>query len=121
MSVKVKKLFERRKQRVRFALRKSAKGRIRLTVFRSNQHIYAQLVDDSKGVTVASASTTEKEISSKLKSKSNKLAAEEVGKLIAKRGKEAKVGDVVFDRGGHLYHGCMKALADAARQAGLSF
>lgn len=118
---KKKSLFERRKYRVRKSIRKNnATGRIRLVVSRSNQHIYAQLIDDSKSVTLAQASTLDKEAAS-LKSKSNIEAAKVVGALIAKRAKDAKVTDVVFDRGGFIYHGRVKALADAARENGLLF
>lgn len=111
--------LNRRKTRVRNALRKSANGRIRLSVYRSNQHIHAQLIDDAKGVTLAAASTHEKAL--KVKSGSNVDAAKKVGELIAKRAKENKINEVVFDRGGYIYHGRVKALADAAREAGLKF
>lgn len=111
--------FDRRKQRVRYALRKNAAGKARLSVHRSGQHIYAQLIDDTKGVTVASASTLDKEL--KLKKTSTIEAAQAVGKLIAERAKKNKVENVVFDRGGYLFHGRVKALADAAREAGLAF
>ncbi len=113
--------FERRQQRTRTNLKRLANGRIRLSVFRSGQHIYAQLIDDSKGVTLAAASTAEKEVKTKVKNGANVEAAKTVGKLIAERGVKAQVKDVVFDRGGHLYHGRVKALADAAREAGLNF
>jgi large subunit ribosomal protein L18 len=113
--------FTRRKQRVRTQIRKKAYGRVRLSVFRSGQHIYAQIIDDKAGKTIASASTNDKDLRSKLKSGATIEAAKEVGALIAKRAKEAKVGPVVFDRGGYLFHGRVKALADAAREAGLSF
>jgi large subunit ribosomal protein L18 len=111
--------FERRKERVRYALRQRAKGRLRLSVFRSGKHIYAQLIDDSKGVTVVSASSLDKEL--KLKSGSNLAAAQAVGKLVAQRAQKAKAEAVVFDRGGYIFHGRVKALADAAREAGLAF
>ena len=113
--------IDRRKQRVRTAIRKKATGRIRLTVFRSGKHMYAQLIDDTKGVTLASASTVEKEAKGKAKAGASVAAAQAVGKLIAERGKQAKVSAVVFDRSGYIYHGRVKALADAAREAGLSF
>lgn len=113
-------LFKRRKQRVRNAIRKKAADRVRLSVFRSNQHIYAQLIDDANGVTVAQASTMDKE-HEKLKSKSNIEAAKLVGTSIAALAKKAKIVKVVFDRGGYLYHGRVKALADAARAGGLDF
>lgn len=113
------KLFERRKQRVRYKIKQTASA-VRLSVFRSNKHIYAQIIDDNQHLTLAHASTQEKELNS-LKSKSNKEAAQKVGELIAQRAKQAKVEKVVFDRGGYLFHGRVKALADAAREAGLKF
>lgn len=116
-----KALFERRKRRVRSSIRKRSTGKIRLVVFRSNQHIYAQLVNDNDSVTMAQASTVDSDISSKLKSKSNSEAAKLVGLAIAKKAKAAKVEEVVFDRGGYLYHGRVKALAEAAREGGLKF
>jgi|SRR6185369_8599983 len=96
-------------------------GRARLSVFRSSQHIYAQLIDDDKGVTLASASSIEKPMRDGGKTGANIAAAKAVGKLIAERAKEKGVKDVVFDRGGYLYHGRIKALADAAREGGLNF
>lgn len=120
-SAKPKKLFERRQQRNRTALRAKSTGRVRLSVFRSGQHIYAQLIDDSKGVTLAAASTLDKELKGKAKSTSTVDAAKSVGELIAKRAKQVNVKEVVFDRGGYLFHGRVKALADAAREHGLSF
>lgn len=120
-AVKSKALYERRKTRVRFSLRKNAAGRIRLSVFRSGKHIYAQLIDDSKGVTLAAASSLDAEIKGKLKSTSTVEAAKSVGELIAKKAQKANVKEVVFDRGGYLFHGRVKALADAAREHGLSF
>lgn len=114
-------LFERRKERVRIAIRKKSRGRIRLSVFRSGKHIYAQLIDDSKGATLAQASTVEKEVGGKVKSGASMEAAKLVGTTIAERAKKAKVSEVVFDRGGYLYHGRVKALADGAREGGLSF
>ena len=113
--------FERRKERVRYQIRKRGAGRVRLSVFRSGKHIYAQLIDDAKGVTLAAASTTEKDVRSKVKNGASTEAAKTVGALIAQRGKEAKVEAVVFDRGGYIFHGRIKALADAAREAGLAF
>jgi len=115
----VKKLFERRRQRVRTQLRKKAAGIPRLSIHRSGRHIYAQIIDDAKGATLAAASTLEKDL--KGKSGCNIAAATSVGKLIAERSKKAGVEAVVFDRGGFLYHGKVKALADAAREAGLKF
>lgn len=115
-------ILEKRKSRTRYALRKRNRGdRIRLSVFRSNKYIYVQLIDDSKSVTLASASSADAEVASGLKSGSNIEAAKKVGELIAKRAKAAKVKEVVFDRGGYLYHGRIKALADSAREHGLSF
>lgn len=111
--------FTRRKQRVRYQLRKKASGRVRLSVFRSGRHIYAQLIDDAKGVTLAAASTAEKD--GKVSKGATIAAAQEVGKRIAERAQKAKVDNVVFDRGGYLFHGRIKALADAARAAGLVF
>lgn len=116
-----KKKFERRKQRVRNALRKSANGKLRLSVFRSGKHIYAQVIDDVKGVTVAAASTLDKEIRDSLNGSSNKDAATVVGKTVAERAVKSGVKEVIFDRGGYIYHGRVKALADAAREAGLKF
>ena len=109
----------RRAQRVRTRLRKVANGRPRLSVFRSSKNIYAQIIDDEKGVTLAAASSLE---GGKAKKKgSDRAAAAEVGKLIAARAKEKGLKEVVFDRGSYIYHGRIKALADAAREAGLNF
>lgn len=119
--VKQTHLFERRKERVRIAIRKKAGGRIRLSIFRSGKHIYAQLIDDAQGVTLAQASTIDKDIKDKVKSGANTDAAKQVGTVIAERAKKAKVTEVVFDRGGYLYHGRVKALAEGAREGGLSF
>lgn len=95
--------------------------RPRLSVFRSGKQIYAQVIDDIKGVTVASASTLDKDLREKLKSGSNAAAATEVGKLVAARAKKAGVEKIVFDRGRFVYHGRVKALADGAREGGLVF
>ena len=95
--------------------------RPRLSVFRSSKHIYAQLIDDVKGVTIASASTVDKELASDIKNGGNVESARKVGELIAKRAKAKGYESVVFDRGGYLYHGRIQALADAAREAGLQF
>jgi large subunit ribosomal protein L18 len=111
--------FERRKRRVRYALRRKAGDRVRLSVFRSGRHIYAQLIDDRQGKTLASASTLDKEL--KVKKPATVDAARAVGALLAKRAKEAQVAHVVFDRGGYVFHGRVKALADGAREAGLAF
>jgi large subunit ribosomal protein L18 len=116
-----KDLFLRRKQRVRTRLRQLAGGRPRLSVFRSSQHIYAQIIDDAQGVTLAAASSIDKGLRDGLKTGADKAAAEAVGKLVAERAKEKGIVDVVFDRGGYIYHGRVKALADAARAAGLNF
>jgi len=118
---KSKALHARRKERVRIALRKKAADRVRLSVFRSGKHIYAQLIDDAQGKTLASASSLDKDVKSKAKSSSTVEAAKTVGELIAKKAKDAKVTNVVFDRGGYLFHGRVKALAEAAREHGLSF
>ncbi|NQV47953.1 MAG: 50S ribosomal protein L18 [Rhodospirillaceae bacterium] len=116
-----KKLFESRKGRVRSHLKRAVKARPRLSVFRSGKHIYAQVIDDVKGVTVAAASTAEKDLRSKAKTGADILAAGVVGKLVAERAIKAGIKDVVFDRGGYKYHGRVKALAEAAREVGLSF
>lgn len=120
-AVKSKALFERRKQRVRSAIRRQTNGRVRLSVFRSGKHIYAQLIDDSKGATLAAASSLDAEVKGNVKSTSTIEAAKAIGSLIAQRAKKEGVKEVVFDRGGYLFHGRVKALADAAREAGLSF
>jgi len=119
MSSSAKELFERRKSRTRTQIRRKSKGRPRLSVFRSNLHIYAQIIDDEKGVTIAAASTAEKDLRGD--KGTNKDAAERVGKAIAERAVKAGVKEVVFDRGGYSYHGRVKALGDAAREGGLSF
>jgi large subunit ribosomal protein L18 len=120
-AVKSKALFARRKQRVRTSLRKNAASRVRLSVFRSGKHIYAQLIDDKKGVTLAAASSLDKDVKGKVKSTSTVEAAKSVGAAIAKAAQKANVKEVVFDRGGYLFHGRVKALADAARESGLQF
>ena len=114
-----KALFARRQRRARFALRKAANGRPRLSVFRSGKHIYAQVIDDRQGVTLAAASSLDEAL--KVKTGANKDAATQVGKLIAERAIAAGVKTVVFDRGGYMYHGRVAALANAAREGGLSF
>lgn len=115
-----KVLTARRRKRVRHKLRK--KGlRPRLSVHRSNQNIYAQVIDDVNGHTVAAASTLEKDLRGSLKTGADKGAAVEIGKRIAERAKSAGITEVLFDRGGYRYHGRVKALADAAREGGLSF
>ena len=115
------KLANRRKARVRRSIRKTANGRPRLSVFRSSQHIYAQVIDDAEGVTVAAASSLEPDLRKSLKTGANREAAAETGKLVAERAVKAGVKDVVFDRGSYLFHGRVKALADAAREGGLNF
>lgn len=120
-AVKSKQLFARRKQRVRTAIRKKAADRVRLSIYRSGKHIYAQLIDDKKGATLASASTLDKDLKGKVKSASTVEAAKNVGLSIAEKAKKANIKEVVFDRGGYLFHGRVKALADAAREGGLSF
>lgn len=116
--------FQRRKQRVRSRISRlgeTGKGRPRLSIFRSGQHIYAQVIDDVKGVTLVQASTLDKDLREGLKSTANIEAAKKVGALVAERAKKAGVAEVVFDRAGYIYHGRVKALADGAREAGLSF
>ena len=116
-----KQQHERRQRRVRLRLGKKSRGRPRLSVFRSSKHIYAQVIDDDKGVTLAAASSIDKALKGKLAKGSDRSAAGEVGKLVAQRAVEAGVKEVVFDRGGYLFHGRVKALADAAREGGLAF
>jgi large subunit ribosomal protein L18 len=113
--------FERRRQRVRRGLRRNENTRPRLTVHRSGKNIYAQVIDDSKGVTLAAASTLEKDVKAKIKSGGDSKAATLIGGLIAERARAAGVTQVVFDRGGFIYHGRVAALADAAREGGLEF
>ncbi|MAK61075.1 MAG: 50S ribosomal protein L18 [Ponticaulis sp.] len=110
----------RRAQRVRTKLRKQANGRPRLSVVRSSKNIAVQVIDDERGITLASASTQEKDFRAKSNG-STAAAAAEVGKLIAERASKAGVEEVVFDRGGYMFHGRVKALADAAREGGLKF
>ena len=116
-----RELLNKRKARVRIALKKAANGKPRLSVFRSGKHIYAQVIDDTKGATVVSASTLDKEIRDSIKKSSTVEAASFIGKVVAERAVKAGVSEVVFDRGGYIYHGRVKALADAARVAGLKF
>ncbi|NVK17862.1 MAG: 50S ribosomal protein L18 [Methylocystaceae bacterium] len=116
-----KQLQERRASRVRYQIRKRATGRPRLSVFRSSKHIYAQIIDDANGVTLVAASSIEKDLKGSLKTGADTDAATKVGALVAERAVKAGIKDVVFDRGGYRYHGRVKALADAAREAGLSF
>jgi len=114
-------LQTRRRERLRYQLRQKSSGRPRLSVFRSGKHIYAQIIDDAQGCTLAAASTLDKELRQALKTGADKDAATAVGKLIAERSKAAGVIAVVFDRGSYLYHGRVKALAEAAREGGLDF
>ncbi|HXC90160.1 MAG TPA: 50S ribosomal protein L18 [Stellaceae bacterium] len=114
-------LFLRRRQRVRRTLRRAANGRPRLSVFRSSKHIYAQVIDDTVGQTLAAASSLDSGIKTSLKTGADIAAAGAVGTLIAERAKAAGVDQVVFDRGAYLFHGRVKALADAAREGGLDF
>lgn len=120
MSNKKLMVERRRKGRIRKSIRAKSKGRVRLQVFRSNQHIYAQLIDDNKGVTLAQASTLDKD-AAKLSSKSNIDAAKLVGNWIAERANKIGVKEVVFDRGPFLYHGRVAAVAEGAREQGLLF
>ena len=112
---------ERRAGRVRRAIKKAAGSRPRLSIFRSSKHIYAQVIDDVKGLTLAAASSMEKTLRDGGKTGANIDAAKAVGKLVAERATEKGIKEVVFDRGRFLYHGRVKALADAAREGGLSF
>jgi len=114
-------LRERRRKRLRFQLRRKSGGRPRLSVFRSGKHIYAQVIDDGHGRTVAAASSLDKTLREALKTGADKAAAAAVGKLLAERAVAAGIKEVVFDRGSYLYHGRVKALADAAREGGLAF
>jgi len=116
-----KKLFERRQRRTRFNVKRLAVGKPRLSVFRSGRHVYAQVIDDEQGRTLAAASTVEKDLRGKLKSGADKDAAAVVGRAVAERAIKAGISQVVFDRGGYVYHGRVKALADAAREGGLKF
>lgn len=119
--VSLNKQIERRKARVRRRLKALANGRPRLSVFRSSEHIYAQVIDDVAGRTLVAASSIEKELKGSLKTGADKAAAAAVGKLVAERAAQKGIKDVVFDRGAYIYHGRVKALADAARECGLNF
>ncbi|GEP01765.1 50S ribosomal protein L18 [Methylobacterium haplocladii] len=120
MSTKNEALIKR-KARVRRALRAAANGRPRLSVFRSSKQIYVQVIDDAAGTTLAAASSLDKGIKGDLKTGANVAAAQAVGKLVAERAKAAGVSKVIFDRSGYIFHGRVKALADAAREGGLEF
>ena len=109
---------DRRKARIRWGLKQNAGGRLRLSVYRSEKNIYAQIIDDKAGKTLVSASSKDKEIKAK---GSTVAGATEVGKLVADRALKAGIKEVVFDRGGYMFHGRIKAIAEAAREAGLSF
>ncbi|MBL4617879.1 MAG: 50S ribosomal protein L18 [Robiginitomaculum sp.] len=114
-------ILARRAMRTRTRLKKLANGRPRLSVFRSNKYIYVQLIDDASGKTLAHASSLEADVAKSAKSTGNVVAAKAVGELIAKRAKKAGVEQVIFDRGAYIFHGRVKALADAARDNGLQF
>lgn len=114
-------LRDRRRERLRYQLRHKASGRPRLSVFRSGKNIYAQVIDDAAGRTLAAASSLDKSLRAELKTGADKGAASAVGKLVAERALAAGVTQVVFDRGAYLYHGRVRALAEAAREGGLSF
>jgi large subunit ribosomal protein L18 len=111
----------RRRTRLRFQLRQKAAGRLRLSVFRSGKHIYAQIINDAEGRTLVAASSLDKALQTTLKTGADKAAATAVGMLLASRALEAGLKEVVFDRGAYLYHGRVQALADAAREGGLAF
>ena len=120
MSVKVD-LRQRRRERLRYQLRQKAVGRPRLSVFRSGKHIYAQIIDDTAGRTLAAASSLDATLRPDLRTGADRQAAGAVGKLVAERALAAGVSQVVFDRGSYIYHGRVKALAEAAREGGLQF
>jgi large subunit ribosomal protein L18 len=117
MALSPREITQKRAERTRRRLRAASGGRPRLSVFRSSKNIYAQVIDDSRGVTLAAASSLEAEVDKG----SDRAAAARVGALVAQRALEKGCKDVVFDRGGYIYHGRVKALADAAREAGLNF
>ena len=117
----LQELRDRRRQRLRYRIRQNSGGRLRLSVFRSSKHIYAQVIDDAAGRTLAHASSVEKSLREAGKTGADKAAAAAVGRLLAERAKAAGVTEVVFDRGAYLYHGRVQALADAAREGGLAF
>ncbi|WP_455476622.1 50S ribosomal protein L18 [Bartonella sp. B41] len=119
--VSSKDIIHRRARRVRRRIKAVSKDRLRLSVFRSNQNIYVQIIDDSRGCTLVSASTLEGDLKKSLRTGADKEAAFAVGKLIAERAKRIGIDKVVFDRGAYVYHGRVRALAEAAREGGLSF
>jgi large subunit ribosomal protein L18 len=114
-------LAVRRKSRLRYQIKQKSHGRPRLSVFRSGKNMYAQVIDDAQGKTVAAASTLDADLKAALKTGADKAAAAAVGKLVAERALAAGIKQVVFDRGSYLYHGRVKTLADAARETGLDF
>ena len=116
-----KNASDRRKARIRRSIRERAYGKPRLSVHRTSKQIYAQIIDDEKGATIVAASSLEKDQRTALKTGANVEAAKIIGKLIAERAVKAGVKDVVFDRGGYMYHGRVKALAEGAREGGLNF
>ena len=118
---KAKEMHQRRTERVRLTLRRKSGGRVRLSIFRSSKHIYAQIIDDATGRTLASASTMEKQLRASIGFGGNKDAAAAIGRTVAERAQAAGVKKVCFDRGEFRYHGRVAALADAAREAGLEF
>tara|TARA_A200000113_G_scaffold65463_1_gene56708 strand:+ start:560 stop:922 length:363 start_codon:yes stop_codon:yes gene_type:complete len=120
MSTK-KSLFDKRKLRNRLSIKKNIGNKLRLSVFRSNKHIYCQIIDDVKQVTLCSSSTLDPEVKKDIKSSSTIDAAEKVGKDIAAKAKKIGFEKVVFDRGGYLYHGRVRSLAEGARSSGLKF
>lgn len=117
----IKNAATRRALRVRRQIKAVNVSRPRLSVFRSSKNIYAQIIDDAKGETLASASTLDKDLKGELKTGADTSAAARVGKLVAERARKAGISDVVFDRGPYIYHGRVKALAEAARESGLKF
>ena len=120
MSTK-KSLFDKRKLRNRLSIKKNIGNKLRLSVFRSNKHIYCQIIDDVKQITLCSSSTLDPEVKKDLKSSGTIDAAEIVGKDIAAKAKKIGFEKVVFDRGGYLYHGRVRSLAEGARSSGLKF
>ena len=120
MSTK-KSLFDKRKLRNRLSIKKNIGNKLRLSVFRSNKHIYCQIIDDVKQITLCSSSTLDPEVKKDLKGSGTIEAAEKVGKDIAAKAKKIGFENVVFDRGGYLYHGRVKSLAEGARSSGLKF
>ena len=119
MSTK-KSLFDKRKLRNRLSIKKNIGNKLRLSVFRSNKHIYCQIIDDVKQITLCSSSTLDPQVKKDLKGSGTIEAAEKVGKDIATKAKKIGFEKVIFDRGGYLYHGRVKSLADGAREAGLN-